>query len=217
MAHILIVEDDLDIGNLLEEALTNEGYQITRAYSGTEAQLLASNKYDLVLLDLMLPGLAGEEVLKKFNTTKVIIMSAKMDIDNKVKLLLDGAVDYITKPFYLKEVVARVKVALRIANPKSNILSYKELKMNKDTHEFWVNLEEVKLTKTEFAIMQIFLENPERVYTKANIVDLIYDYTSDGSESSLNAHISNIRNKISKYAKEEYIEAIWGLGYKLQK
>lgn len=218
MAEILIVEDDIDIGNLLEEALIKEKYLVSRAYSGTEALLLTSQKrFDLIILDLMLPGISGENLLTKIKSTKTIIMSAKADIDNKVNLLLEGASDYITKPFYLKEVIARIKVALRDNSQSAEYLIYKELKMNILTHQFFVNEKEIKLTKTEFAILHILMKNPNQVFSKARIVDQIYDLTNDGVESSLNAHISNIRSKIDSVAKENYIEAIWGLGYKLQK
>lgn len=217
MYSILIVEDDIDIGNLLEEALTNEGYVITRAYSGTEAKLLSQNKYNLILLDLMLPGLAGEELLDIFKGNKIIVISAKADLDNKVNLLLNGASDYITKPFYLKEVLARIKVALRNDNNMTDILRYKELTLNNLNHKFYVNDIEVKLTKTEFAIIKVLLEKPDFVYSKQVLLDKIEDLTPDGSEQSLNAHISNLRTKINKYAKNNYIEAIWGIGYKLEK
>lgn len=217
MSSILIVEDDIDIGNLLEEALTNEGYVITRAYSGTEAKLLSQNKYNLILLDLMLPGLAGEELLDIFKGNKIIVISAKADLDNKVNLLLNGASDYITKPFYLKEVLARIKVALRNDNNMTDILRYKELTLNNLNHKFYVNDIEVKLTKTEFAIIKVLLEKPDFVYSKQVLLEKIEDLTPDGSEQSLNAHISNLRTKINKYAKNNYIEAIWGIGYKLEK
>lgn len=217
MYSILIVEDDIDIGNLLEEALTNEGYVITRAYSGTEAKLLSQNKYNLILLDLMLPGLAGEELLDIFKGNKIIVISAKADLDNKVNLLLNGASDYITKPFYLKEVLARIKVALRNDNNMTDILRYKELTLNNLNHKFYVNDIEVKLTKTEFAIIKVLLEKPDFVYSKQVLLEKIEDLTPDGSEQSLNAHISNLRTKINKYAKNNYIEAIWGIGYKLEK
>ncbi len=217
MYSILIVEDDIDIGNLLEEALTNEGYVITRAYSGTEAKLLSQNKYNLILLDLMLPGLAGEELLDIFKGNKIIVISAKADLDNKVNLLLNGASDYITKPFYLKEVLARIKVALRNDNNMTDILRYKELTLNNLNHKFYVNDIEVKLTKTEFAIIKVLMEKPDFVYSKQVLLEKIEDLTPDGSEQSLNAHISNLRTKINKYAKNNYIEAIWGIGYKLEK
>lgn len=218
MYRILIVEDDIDIGNVLEKALYQEGYAVTRAYSGTEAKLLADRQFDLILLDLMLPGLQGEELLSVFSDTKVIVLSAKADLDNKVHLLLNGAIDYISKPFYLKEAVARVKVALRKnSGVDTTFLTYKELKLNKENHTFFVNDHEVKLTKTEFAIVRVLMQYPERVYSKSSIVDLIVDETNDGVESSLNVHISNICNKINLYAHENYIETIWGLGYKLQK
>lgn len=156
MKNILVIDDDLHIGNVLEETLTNEGYGVIRAYSGTEAVLLLSQvKPDLVLLDLMLPGLSGEEVLPHIKGIPVIIMSAKVDVDNKVALLLGGAVDYMTKPFYTRELLARIAVHLRTFDSfaKSEILTFEEIKLNIDTHIAQIKDVEIKLTRTEYAEM----------------------------------------------------------------
>ena len=155
--HIMVIDDDIHIGNMLEEALSRDGYKVSRAYSGTEAlMLLSAQKPDLVLLDLMLPGLSGEELLPKIEGIPVIIVSAKIDIDNKVELLLSGAADYITKPFDIKELKARIKVQLRSRQFTSSAaeLVYKELKLNTDTHNVTVNGEDIRLTRTEFAILK---------------------------------------------------------------
>ena len=136
MKQILIIDDDLYIGNMLEEVLRKENYQVLRAYSGTEAiLLLPSVKPDLILLDLMLPGLSGEELLPRIKDFPVIVLSAKVDVDSKVKLLLEGAVDYVTKPFETKELLARITVALRKNNsPVGNILSFADLHLDTETH-----------------------------------------------------------------------------------
>lgn len=155
MKQILIIDDDAHIGNMLEEVLVKEGYKILRAYSGTEALLVLSTaKPDLILLDLMLPGLSGEEVLPKIKGIPVIVVSAKVDVDNKVDLLLGGAVDYVTKPFETKELVARIKVALRnVSVPVNTVLSFDKINLDTMTHDVSVNQQEVKLTRTEYAIL----------------------------------------------------------------
>lgn len=154
MKKILIVDDDLSIGNLLEETLTGAGYCTTRAYSGTEALLSAANTTpDLVLLDLMLPGLSGEELLPKLKGIPVIVLSAKVDVDNKVNLLLGGAADYVTKPFHTKELLARIAVQLRqpAFAAERDRLMVGELSLHTDTHMAVVCAAEVKLTPTEAA------------------------------------------------------------------
>ena len=167
MKNILVIDDDLHIGNVLEETLTNEGYGVIRAYSGTEAVLLLSQvKPDLVLLDLMLPGLSGEEVLPHIKGIPVIIMSAKVDVDNKVALLLGGAVDYMTKPFYTRELLARIAVHLRTFDSfaKSEILTFEEIKLNIDTHIAQIKDVEIKLTRTEYAILKLLMQKPILVW-----------------------------------------------------
>ncbi len=218
MKTILIVDDDLYIGNMVEEVLTKEGYAVLRAYSGTEAVLLLSQtKPDLLLLDLMLPGLSGEEVLPKIKGIPVIIVSAKVDVDNKVDLLLGGAADYITKPFYTKELLARIAVQLREekAAPETE-LAFEEVKMNTETHQVTVADAEVKLTRTEYAILKLLLQNPNQVVTKSVLLDRIAQDTPDCTESSLKMHVSNLRKKLKEGNDKDYIEAVWGIGFKLK-
>ena len=156
MKHIFIVDDDIHIGNMLEEVLQREGYKVSRAYSGTEALLvLSSQTPDLILLDLMLPGLNGEEVLPKIQGIPVIILSAKSETAHKVQLLLDGACDYITKPFDLTELLARITVQLRNASSQPilrHTLTFQEINLNTETHSVSVQDRPVKLTRTEYAI-----------------------------------------------------------------
>lgn len=217
--NILIIDDDLHIGNALEETLTNEGYSVSRAYSGTEAILvLSQTKPDLVLLDLMLPGLSGENVLPHIKGVPVIVMSAKVDIDNKVDLLLGGAVDYVTKPFHTKELLARIAVHLRTfdAVGKSELLTFEEIKLDIDTHIVKIKDTEVKLTRTEYAILKLLMQNPTQVVSKSQLLERISEDTPDCTESSLKTHISNLRKKLRETSGKEYVEAIWGIGFKMK-
>lgn len=217
MKKILITDDDIHIVNMTEEVLRKAGYDVLRAYSGTEALLvLSSEKPDLVLLDLMLPGLSGEELLPKIKNIPVIIVSAKVGIDDKVNLLLGGAADYITKPFETRELLARIEVALRKSDFSSaSELHFRGLKLNTDTHEVSVNGQKVKLTRTEYAILKMLMQNPEQVIAKSHLLDLISDDTPDCTESSLKIHISNLRKKLRAVSDEEYIESVWGIGFKM--
>lgn len=179
MSHILIIDDDIHINEMLEEVLIQEGYQVSHAYSGTEALLfLANEKPDLILLDLMLPGLTGEEVLPQIEKIPVIVMSAKIEVKDKVALLLNDTEDYITKPFEIEELLARIVVQLRKSTrpDSSEKLMYREITVNMVTHEAWVEEHEVKLTKTEFAILKILLEHPKQVITKTagNLRERLY-------------------------------------------
>ena len=218
MSHILIIDDDIHINEMLEEVLRPEGYQVSHAYSGTEALLfLANEKPDLILLDLMLPGLTGEEVLPQIEKIPVIVMSAKVEVKDKVALLLNGAEDYITKPFEIEELLARIVVQLRKSTrlDSSEKLMYREITVNMVTHEAWVGEHEVKLTKTEFAILKILLEHPKQVITKTVLLDRVSEETPDCMESSLRVHISNLRKKLREISGKDYIEAVWGIGFKM--
>lgn len=218
MKHILIVDDDIHINSMLEEVLMKEGYKVSHAYSGTEAVLvLSSCKPDLILLDLMLPGLSGEDVLPKINGIPVIVVSAKADVKDKVSLLLNGAVDYITKPFDIDELLARIIVQLRkVSLINSNqILQYDDIILNTDIHNVQIENVEVKLTKTEFAILKLLMENPTQVITKTVLLDRISEDTPDCMESSLRVHISNLRKKLRNVSGKDYIEAVWGIGFKM--
>ena len=218
MSHILIIDDDIHINEMLEEVLIQEGYQVSHAYSGTEALLfLANEKPDLILLDLMLPGLTGEEVLSQIEKIPVIVMSAKVEVKDKVALLLNGAEDYITKPFEIEELLARIVVQLRKStrSDSSEKRRYREITVNMVTHEAWVGEHEVKLTKTEFAILKILLEHPKQVITKTVLLDRVSEETPDCMESSLRVHISNLRKKLREISGKDYIEAVGGIGFKM--
>ncbi|MDD2960303.1 MAG: response regulator transcription factor [Lachnospiraceae bacterium] len=218
MKHILVIDDDCNIGNMLEEVLQKEGYQISRAYSGTEALLvLNSARPDLILLDLMLPGLNGEEILPQIKSIPVIIVSAKAGIDSKVELLLGGAADYVTKPFDIKELLARIAVQLRKGQAgETHICSFEEIVLDLDSRQVTVGEEAVHLTRTEYAILKLLISNPYQVIPKSVMLDRIGGDTADGLESSLKVHISNLRKKLREVSGKEYIEAVWGIGFKLQ-
>ncbi|MCX4364901.1 MAG: response regulator transcription factor [Bacilli bacterium] len=218
MKKILVVEDDESIHTILEEILKKNGYNIYSAYSGTEALLLLEKeKFDLILLDLMLPGLTGEEILAKVKTIPIIVLSAKVSSDDKVNCLLSGANDYITKPFEARELLARIEVQLRNnSNIVTDNLKYKELELVNDNHTLLICNKKVNLTKTEYAILKQLLLNPTQVIPKNKLLDLISDDTEDCDENSLRVHMSNIRRKIKNKTDNEYIESIWGIGFKLK-
>ena len=216
---ILIIDDDLHIGNVLEEFLTKEGYCVLRAYSGTEALLLLKHTTpDLILLDLMLPGLNGEEILPQIHGIPVIVVSAKVDVDSKVNLLLGGAADYVTKPFHTKELLARIAIQLRNAGTSdaAGLLSFEEITMDTDTHNVMTGDTESKLTRTEYAILKLLLQNPTQVITKSMLLDRLSEDTPDCTESSLKMHVSNLRKKLREGSGKDYIEAVWGIGFKLR-
>lgn len=219
MKYILIIDDDINIGNMLEEVLSKEGYRTKRAYSGTEALLVLKDiKPDLILLDLMLPGLKGEDILPQITGIPVIVVSAKADVDNKVDLLLGGAADYVTKPFEIKELLARIAVQLRrtdnaLAAPW---LTFEAIRLNTDTHIVTADGGEVKLTRTEYAILKLLMQNPAQVVTKHLLLERISEDTPDCTDSSLKMHISNIRKKLRKISGGDYIESVWGIGFKMK-
>lgn len=219
MKNILIIDDDVHIGNMLEETLVNEGYSVSRAYSGTEALLVLSQSTpDLILLDLMLPGLNGEDVLPHIKGIPTIVVSAKVDIDNKVDLLLGGAADYITKPFNTKELLARMAVQLRNTENAgvTAVLTFDDISLYTDTHIVEVGTNEIKLTRTEFAILKILMQNPSQIIAKSVLLDRISEETPDCTESSLKTHISHLRKKLRDIGGKEYIDAVWGIGFRLK-
>lgn len=218
MKTILIVDDDEFINNMLLEALTKEGYNVLRAFSGSEAlMVLQNNTPDLILLDLMLPGVSGEEVIKKIQGIPVIVVSAKIDVDNKVQLLLGGAADYVTKPFDLRELMARITLQLRNAEkmPASTILSFEDITLDDSQHTAYLKDNELHLTRTEFAILKTLIQNAGSVVTKVALLDKISLETPDCVESSLKVHISNLRKKLREESNKEYIESVWGIGFKI--
>lgn len=218
MKTILIVEDDITIHNLIKELLLKENYKILDAYSGTEALMLIQKEHiNLILLDLMLPGISGEEIINKVHGIPIIVISAKINTKDKVNNLLNGAEDYITKPFDNDELLARIKVRLRNNSYINNELKYKELHLLEDKRTLLIGENKVYLTKTEYAILKQLLLFSNEVISKNRLLELISNDTYDCDENSLKVHISNLKKKIRKYSSNNYIESIWGIGYKMSK
>lgn len=222
--NILIVEDDAHINNLLKEALEKEAFVCEQAFSGSEAKLLIEMKsYDLILLDLMLPGIKGEDVLtfiRSKGRIPVIVLTAKDSLDEKVDLLISGADDYITKPFEIKEVIARIGVQLRHSasgfTENATSITYKDLILDRQNFTVTVNNSLLpRITKQEFAILELLVKHPKRVFSKEEIFEYAWEEPYMGETKTLDVHISNIRKKIKKATDQEYIETVWGIGYKL--
>lgn len=219
MYNIMIIDDDLYINKMLEEALVQAGYSVTKAFSGKEAlEIVSKVRPDLVLLDLMLPGLSGEELLPHLRGIPVIVVSAKIDVKNKVELLLGGAADYVTKPFDMDELMARITVQLR--KPQTSDSGNDDLvwvdgvKLDTALLQVTVGETEVALTRTECAILKILMVNAGRPVGRSTILDRISLDTPDCTERSLKQHISNIRKKLQAVDETDHIEAIYGIGFK---
>lgn len=219
MKRIMIIDDDAHIGNLEQELLEQEGYAVLRAYSGTEALLLLKeSRPDLVLLDLMLPGLHGEALLPQLAGIPVIVVSAKADTADKVSLLLGGAADYITKPFASKELLARIAVRLRekVHSPQGAVYSCGDLTMDTVARHVTVAGKAIPLTRTEFAILKLLMQNPGQAVAKSTILERISLDTPDCTESSLKTHVSHLRAKLREGSGKDYVESVWGIGFCLK-
>lgn len=237
---ILIVEDDNYINDMINDALKLAGYECIQAFSGTEGLLyVRGGGIDLVLLDLMLPGKPGEEVIKdikRISDIPVIVVSAKDSVDSKIELLRLGADDYLTKPFDIKELEVRIEIRLRrhfdkgrlsadndniAAIPEDNdtdkgaSLFYKEIELNTESYYVKINNEKLDLTKHEFRILELLIKNPGKAFSKQAIYDYAWDDIYLGEDKTINVHISNIRKKIKCYTNTEYIDTVWGIGFKL--
>lgn len=219
---ILIIEDDLEINMLLSVILEKSNLKPIVAYSGTEGLLqLENNTFDLILLDLMLPGKSGEELIKEIREKSlipIIVISAKVDIENKVKVLKMGADDYITKPFNQEEVIARIEVQLRKAIVHllhTAEMEWRGLKLNIEKRFVTLNEKVLQLTNAEFDILLLFLNKPERAFSKKEIYERIWKGTYYGDDNTISVHVSNLRKKISEITTEEYIKTVWGVGFML--
>ena len=194
----MIVEDDETIHNMIDEYLEKD-YICVDAYSGTEARLILQHtEVSLVLLDLMLPGVSGEQLLRELKQKQlpVIVLSAKDGIDDRVALLNEGADDYLCKPFDLKELKARIQVLL----PDFCHLEIQGMK--------------IRLTRHEYRILELLMRDVKRARTKKEIYEYAWEDDYLGDDKTINVHISNIRSKLHAVSKQEYIETIWGIGFK---
>lgn len=219
---VLVIEDDPEISELLRMIILKAGMNVTQAYSGTEGLLqLDHHTYDLILLDLMLPGMSGGAFINKVrqdSSIPIIVISAKVSIEDKVKVLKMGADDYMTKPFNQDEVVARMEVQLRKATSNSSQTVekvWRQLKM--DPNKLAVSLAGVELhvTNAEFDILFLFIHHPERAFSKKDIYEKIWKGTYVGDDNTISVHISNLRRKIADVTTDEYIKTIWGIGFML--
>jgi DNA-binding response OmpR family regulator len=222
---ILVIEDDRDISNMICDLLMQNGYNAKPAYSGTEALMIFDNKVDLILLDLMLPGLNGELVLqeiRKHSNVPIIGLSAKSDKTSTINLLKSGADDYIVKPFNNDELLARIEAQMRRYNRSSSLpsesskLIYKDISIDAETFSVQIGDTPVGLTKREFMILELLMKYPKKVFTKSNLYEHVWNDEFFGDENTINVHISNIRFKLAKAnPSEEYIQTVWGIGFKM--
>lgn len=214
MKKILIVEDDEYIGNMIEAVLKKENFAVQRAYSGTEALLVQKTEpADLVLLDLMLPGISGEQILSSLKKVPVIVLSAKQEIDHKVQMLNEGATDYITKPFDLNELVARIRVHLRNSPTRETYRTYEKLVLWESEARY--ENRTVHLTPTEKRIMEILMDAKNKTISRTSLLDQLETQGISMSPQTLKVHISRLRSKLKELTGEEKIESLWGIGYRL--
>lgn len=220
---ILIIEDDEHINNIIYDVLRKENFLCTQAYSGSEGKMHAAQQvYDLIILDLMLPGMPGEVFMQELRTelkcdTPVIVLSAKEKLDYKLNLFDLGADDYVTKPFEVEEMLARIHVQLK-RNSKTDSaaqFSHKNLLLDSEKMSVSVNNAELNLTRQEYKVIELLVKNPTRVFTKQDLYELAWDEIYIGEDKTITVHISNIRNKIKRHAVEAYIDTVWGIGFKL--
>ncbi|MBP1549573.1 MAG: response regulator transcription factor [Oscillospiraceae bacterium] len=224
MSRILIVEDDHEINKLLADFLQKNGYETNSAEDGGKASLLLRKQnFDLVLMDLMLPYKSGEHLIKEFreySQIPVIVLSAKSMMETRLEVLRLGADDYILKPFDLNEVQVRIEVVLRRSgtgtSSSGTIISCGELCLNTNENSVTYQAKHIALTAKELMLLKLFMEYPQKVYTKANLYESVWNDTYYYEDNTINVHVSNLRSKLKKATGNDYIETVWGIGYRLK-
>ena len=220
MSKILIIEDDITINGLLRSIIEKSGYAADSAYNGTDGLAMGLHgDYSLILLDLMLPEKSGEDIMKELrrvSTTPIIVLSAKGETHNRVELLRLGADDFITKPFDIDEVLLRIQAVLRrIGEQESQEIIFHELMIKTDAKRIFINNEELVCTATEYAILELLMRNPDRIFSKRTLYEMVMGEEYLQEDNTMNVHISNLRRKIAKYTDQKYIETVYGMGYRL--
>jgi len=220
---ILVIEDDAMINGLICKVLKDHGYETESALEGISGERMALEKdYELILLDLMLPGKTGEEILsdlRKVKSTPAIVLSAKNEVYNRIELLRLGADDYVCKPFDVDEVILRIEAVLRRSGAagQPNILEYKDLRLEKDSRRVFLGDYELSCTAMEYGILELMLENPNKVFSKRNLFESLTGEEYLSEDNTMNVHVSNLRKKIAKYTEEPYLDTVYGMGYRLSK
>lgn len=217
---VLVIEDDKTINSLLCSIIAKSGYSADSAENGLDGLRKALlSDYNIILMDLMLPLKTGEEVLKelrKVKNTPVIIISAKSEVYNRIELFKIGADDYITKPFDIDEVMLRIQAVLRRTEAQAlEILCFKEMKLDTDSKRVYIGDNELNCTATEYSILEVMLKNPKTIFSKRRLYESISGDSYLNDDNTMNVHISNLRKKIVKFTAEEYIETVYGMGYRL--
>lgn len=236
--HVLIIEDDADINQIVATRLERDGYLCTQAFSGSEAKLLlergleahAADKtedfpFDLIISDLMLPGTTGEELVAAIREhgadVPVIVISARTTAADKIDLLKLGADDYLTKPFDLDELVARVEVQLRhrghvaVSGSAGSTLRFRDWELDHEARTFTAADAPVDLTRIEFNIVEMLMRHPKRVFTKQELFEGAWGEPYAADANTVNVHVSNIRTKLKPTGTADYIKTVWGMGFKL--
>ena len=218
-----MIEDDVMINNLLCKVLSDNGFETDSALDGEIGLSKAMDKdFELILLDLMLPKKSGEEVLaelRKVKNTPAIVLAAKNEVVNRVELLRLGADDYVSKPFDVDEVILRIGAVLRRtgdAKPATE-LKYKDMRLDKESKRVYLGENELACTTMEYSILELMLNNPNKVFSKRNLFESITGDEYLSEDNTMNVHVSNLRKKIAKITEEPYIDTVYGMGYRLSK
>ena len=216
---ILIIEDDSTINSLLCGILKKSGYEVESCTDGLNGYNMALDKdYQLILMDLMLPMKSGEEILRALREVKktpVIVLSAKNDVHNRIELLRLGADDFLCKPFDIDEVILRIEAVLRRVENVKDVLTYKQMRIDKEARRIFIGDDELICTATEYAILELMLGNPGKVFSKRNLFESVTGDNYLSEENTMNVHMSNLRKKIAKITDEPYIDTVYGMGYRM--